>query len=317
MEEKINRDGKDRLFCFIFGRAENRAWTLDLYNAVNGTEYTNPDDVEITTMEDCVYMGMKNDVSFIIESDISLYEHQSSFNPNMPVRQLMYLGRQYDKYIKKTRQNIYGKKQMILPVPRLITFYNGIDDVPDRILKLSDSFPADSCAKKSDVEVTVHMHNIRPQYKSGLIDRCKPLGEYTWFVEKVRDNRKKMGIAAAVDNAIMAMPEDFIIRSFLEQHQREVRNMCLTEYNEAETMQMFKEEGREEGRKEGREEGREGHLITQVCRKLRKGKTAEQIADELEEDALRVKVICDVAEEFAPEYDEEKVMAAVSAGMFV
>ena len=89
MEEKINRDGKDRLFCFIFGRAENRAWTLDLYNAVNGTEYTNPDDVEITT-------------------------HQSSFNPNMPVRQLMYLGRQYDKYIKKTRQDIYGKKQMIL-----------------------------------------------------------------------------------------------------------------------------------------------------------------------------------------------------------
>ena len=118
-----------------------------------------------------------------------------------------------------------------------------------------------------------------------------------------------MGIAAAVDNAIMAMPEDFIIRSFLEQHQSEVRNMCLTEYNEAETMQMFKEEGREEGR--------EGHLITQVCRKLRKGKIAEQIADELEEDALRVKIICDVAEEFAPEYDEEKVMAAVSAGMFV
>ena len=96
-----------------------------------------------------------------------------------------------------------------------------------------------------------------------------------------------------------------VIRSFLEQHQSEVRNMCLTEYNEAETMQMFKEEGREE------------HLITQVCRKLRKGKTTEQIADELEEDALRVKVICDVAEEFAPEYDEEKVMAAVSAGMFV
>ena len=80
---------------------------------------------------------------------------------------------------------------------------------------------------------------IRPQYKSGLIDRCKPLGEYTWFVEKVRDNRKKMGIAAAVDNAIMAMPEDFIIRSFLEQHQSEVRNMCLTEYKEAETTREY------------------------------------------------------------------------------
>ncbi len=306
MEEKINKNGKDRLFCFIFGRSENRAWTLSLYNAVNGTEYTNPDDVEITTMEDCIYMGMKNDVSFIIDSDISLYEHQSSFNPNMPVRQLMYLGRQYDKYIKRTGQNIYGKKQMVLPVPRLITFYNGVDDVSDRVLKLSDSFPVYSDAGKSDVEVTVHMYNIRPQYKSTIVEMCKPLEEYSWFIEKVREYRKSMEIGAAVDRAISDMPKEFGIRSFIEQHQAEVRNMCLTEYNEAETMQMFKIEGIEEGE--------ERQLIKMVCRKLRKGKSVEQIADELEEDEARIKAICDAAEAFAPDYDEEKVITAVGIG---
>ena len=309
MEGEINKEGKDRLFCFIFGRAENKAWTLELYNAVNGTEYTNPDDVEITTMEDYIYMGMKNDVSFIIDSDISLYEHQSSFNPNMPVRQLMYLGRQYDKYIKETRQNIYGKKQMVLPVPRLVTFYNGIDDVPDRILKLSDSFSKGKNAEKSDVEVTVHMYNIRPQYKNAIIKMCKPLEEYSWFIEKVREYRKSLEIVEAVDHAIADMPKEFGIRSFLKLHQTEVRNMCITEYDEADTMQMFKEEGREEGRY--------FHLISQICRKLRKGKTVEQIADELEEDEARVKAICDAAEEFAPDYDEEKVMTAAGAGAFV
>ena len=88
----------------------------------NGTGYTDLNDIEITTMEDVIYMGMKNDVSFIINSEISLYEHQSTYNPNMPARQLMYLGRQYDKYIKRTKQNIYGSKQMTLPIPRLVTF---------------------------------------------------------------------------------------------------------------------------------------------------------------------------------------------------
>ena len=263
MEEKTNREVKDRLFCFIFGREENRKWTLSLYNAVNGTDHTNPEDVEITTMGDVIYMGMKNDVSFIIGSDISLYEHQSSYNPNMPVRQLMYLGRQYDKYIKRTKQNIYGSKQMTLPLPRLAVFFNGEENKTDRVLKLSDSFSTDSDPKRSDVEVRVHMYNIRPQYKSGLLSACKSLSEYSWFVEEVRRNCESMDRERAVDKAIKDMPEDFEIKEFLIEHQSEVKNMCITEYDEAETMEMFKEEGREED----------------IAAMLRRGKTVEEIAD--------------------------------------
>ena len=193
--------------------------------------------------------------------------------------------------------------------PYLVTFYNGLDDVADRVLKLSDSFPKGKDIEKTDVEVTVHMYNIRPQYRSGLVDGCKPLEEYSWFVEKVRDNRKRMGMNEAVDQAIAFMPKEFEIRSFLEQHQSEVKNMCITEYNEAETMQLFKEEGREEGREE--------QLIIMVCRKLRKGKSVEQIADELEEDEIRIKAICDAAEEFAPNYDEEKVIRSIEASVLM
>ena len=255
MDETINRSQKDRLFCFIFGRPENREWALSLYNAVNGTCYKNPEEVEITTMDDVVYMGMKNDVSFILGSELSLYEHQASYNPNLPVRQLMYLGRQYDKYIKHTKQNLYGSKQMTLPVPRLAVFFNGKENKGDRVLKLSASFPADADASKSDVEVRVHMYNIRPQYQSGLLETCKPLSEYSWFVEEVRKNQEVMEMAPAVDMAIRDMPEDFVLKGFLTEHQSEVKNMCITEYDEAETMAMFKEEGRGEGLEKGRKEG--------------------------------------------------------------
>ncbi len=256
MEKGINREYKDRLFCLIFGRAENRAWALSLYNAVNGTNYDNPEDVEITTMGDYIYMGMKNDVSFIVDSDISLYEHQSTYNPNMPVRMLMHLGNQYDKYIKQTGQNIYGRTQMHLPVPRLVVFYNGEYDAADRVLKLSDSFPQGSDLSESDVEVTAHMYNIRPQYKSTLLDICKPLREYSWFVEEIRSNQKRMELADAVDKAIEDMPGDFEIRPLLIANQSEVKSMCITEYDEAATMQNFKNEGRKEGREEGIKEGR-------------------------------------------------------------
>ena len=112
-----------------------------------------------------------------------------------------------------------------------------------------------------------------------------------------------MSTEEAVDKAIEDMPEGFVIKSFLKGHQAEVRNMFITEYNEAETMRMFKEEGREEGR--------EDHLIRQICRKLRKGKDVEQIADELEEDEIRIKIICDAAEKYGPDYDENKVIESV------
>ena len=98
-----NREYKDRLFVFIFGREENKEWTLSLYNAVNGTSYMDADAIEMTTIADVIYLGMRNDVSFVIADDLNLYEQQSSYNPNMPLRLLQYLGLLYEGYLAKNK----------------------------------------------------------------------------------------------------------------------------------------------------------------------------------------------------------------------
>ena len=142
-----NREYKSRLFGFLFGREENKRWTLSLYNAIHGTSYDDISAVTINTIEDVVYMGMKNDLSILVSEIVSLYrslelyEQQSSYNPNMPVREFMYAGKLYDKFIHSARLNRYGKKLLPLPLPKLVVFYNGTDEKEDECtLSLSDAF---------------------------------------------------------------------------------------------------------------------------------------------------------------------------------
>lgn len=260
----VNRKHKDRLFTFLFGKKGNKAWTLSLYNAVNNTHYTDPDIIEFTTMEDAVYMGMKNDISFILCHVMNVYEQQSTYNRNMPVRQLMYAAKLYDKYIQQKKLNLYGKKLVRLPVPKLVAFYNGTEGENDQILKLSDAFIQAGNPAQADIEAKVRMVNINYGKNESLLSSCRPLQEYAWLVWQIRENQRTMGIEDAVDKAIQDMPENFEIQEFLIGHRAEVKDLCITEYNEAETMQMIREEGREEGREQGREQGMMELLATQV-----------------------------------------------------
>ncbi len=253
----INREYKDRLFSFIFGSPERKDWTLSLYNAVNGSSQTNPEGIKIITIDDVRYMSMKNDLALLVTDIANMYEQQSTYNPNMPVRKLMYAARLYDKYIHMNKLNIYSTKQVRLPVPKLVTFYNGKEDKDDRILELKDAFKTEDGQQvdaESDIQVRVRMININYGKNKELMRACKPLEEYAQFIEEIRRNNKSMEIEAAVDKALDAMPEDFKLKQLLIANKAEVRQMCITEYNEAETMAQFKEEGREEGREEGKEE---------------------------------------------------------------
>ena len=209
---------------------------------------------------------------------------------------------------------------MRLPAPRLIEFYNGIAEQPEEtILRLSDSFPEGAV---SDIEVTVRMINVNYGNNKELMKACKPLEEYSWLVAEIRKNNEtkdKDGTSSAVDKAITAMPDDFLIKPFLEAHRAEVKGMLMEEYNEAEVLELTREEGKEEGRKEGKKEGRkesraEGQLkmlIMQSCRKLRKGKTASQIAEELEEDLPVIQDIVFAAADFAPDYDPDAIFKSM------
>ena len=240
------------MFNFLFGLEENKEWTLSLYNAVNGSHYTDSSMIKITTIREVMYLGMHNDVSFLISNEMNLYEQQSTYNPNMPVRLLQYAGNLYEKYFKENSLNKYGGRLLQLPVPKLVVFYNGKKEQPDEmILKLSDSFPEGSDA---DIEVKVRMLNVNIGRNGMLLEACRPLGEYSWLVDEIRRNNTtndEDGMSSAVDRAISDMPDSFVIKSFLELHRTEVKGMLLTEYNEAEAMELFREEGRAEGREEG------------------------------------------------------------------
>jgi len=293
LEEQLkgsgNREYKSRLFGFIFGRDENKRWTLSLYNAIHGTSYDDPSVITINTIGDVVYMGMKNDLSILVSENIrfyrsmELYEQQSTYNPNMPVREFMYAGKLYDKFLHSAGLNRYGKKLLPLPLPKLVAFYNGNDEKEDEsILSLSDAFkeeirqnvmrrhsengekPDDAKteaeveqifhAASPDIEVNVRMININHGHSQKLLSVCRPLEEYAWFVEQARKNlsngrnAEPSGIEDAIDRAIDEMPQDFEIKKYITANRAEVKDMCLTEYNETETMEMMKEEGRQESR---------------------------------------------------------------------
>ena len=254
---KVNREYKDRLFKYIFGNPEHLEWTLSLYNALNSSSYTDPRSISITTIKEAVYMNMKNDISFLIADTMNFYESQSTYNPNMPLRFLFYVANVYSGYVadERNRINIHSSRQQKLPAPRLVCFYNGLKQMDDvTVLKLSNAFPEN---EKIDIEINVTMLNINYGKNKHILDSCRALGDYSLFVKEVRDSiAGGMAIENAIGKVIDNLPNDSLIKPFLLANKAEVTDMCITEYNEEYTMELFKEEGREEGRAEGREEGR-------------------------------------------------------------
>lgn len=242
----VNREYKDRVFKFLFGNPENREWTLALYNAINGSNYDNPNDIQFNTIEDAVYLGMKNDASFIIVNSLSVWEHQSSYNPNVPMRFFIYAAKLYEKYIANSNYNPYSSKLQKVPCPKCICFYNGTEDQPDnKVLRLSDAFDGEA-----DIEVQVTMLNINYGKNRLLMEACKPLQEYAWLVDTIRrhqDNEKNLEMA--IDATLNEMPEDFLIRKFLLSNKAEVKGMFLTEYNQEKVLEMERLEAVNDDRK--------------------------------------------------------------------
>jgi hypothetical protein len=247
-EIRVNEKHKDRLFNFIFGQEENREWTLSLYNAINGSNYTDASLIEFNTLEGVLYMNMKNDTSFIISGIWNVYEHQSSFNPNMPYRMLEYIVELFSGYVKVNKLNKYGSSLMKFPIPKLVVFYNGIEEKEDEvILRLSDSF--DESETEADIEVKVRMLNVNFGRNKAIMQACKPLEEYAWVINRIRETQKKYKeVVDAVDEVVESIPNDFVIRDLLIRNRAEVYGMLDTEYNEAEIRELFMEDGRREER---------------------------------------------------------------------
>lgn len=292
---RLNRNHKDHLFRYLFN---DKKYLLDLYNALHDSSYTDPEELEVVTMEDVIFMKMKNDLSFMIDSHLSLYEHQSTWNPNMPLRGLFYFAQQYEGMLGAKDADVYGRTRLKLPTPEYIVFYNGGDEVEDRrTLRLSDSF---SMGRGSGcLECTCEVININRGHNKELMDRCHRLWEYSEFVSEVEANMKKgMGREEAIQAAIDHCIERDILTDILKSEKNEVLHMIfLTEYDEKKHLRHTFEEGREEGMKEGIKEGMrkgvskgsEAKLLEQIRKKYSKGKSIEVIAEELEEEEATIR----------------------------
>ncbi|WP_329957501.1 hypothetical protein [Novisyntrophococcus fermenticellae] len=218
---------------------------------------------------------MRNDISFLIDSRLTMYEHQSTYNPNLPLRNLFYIA---DLYSNLTRDaNLYGSKLIALPTPRFIVFYNGEELQPERQeLKLSDAFQIPE--GEPSLELKALMLNINKGHNVELMKRSKTLCDYAEYVSRIRSYQKSMPIADAVEKAITECIAEGILEDFLRRNRAEAKKMSIYEYNEEKVMQALREEameegleegierGREEGRKEGREEGRT--RVNELIKKL-------------------------------------------------
>ena len=318
---QVYRSYKDRLFRMVFREKKE---LLGLYNAVNGTSYTDLEALTVVTLENAIYMNMKNDLAVVMDFYMDLYEHQSTYNPNIPLRNLHYVARELRSW--SGGRTIYGRQLVKIPTPRFFVFYNGRDMQPERqVLKLSDAFmnPEEDPA----LELKVVMLNINLGRNKELMEQCHTLLEYAQFVDRLRTCEKSMGREEAVKHTVDTCIREGILRDFLLKYREEAIEMCIFEYDEEETLRQLGQQSYEEGvaagieqgrtegvtvgiergREEGRLVGEEQLLFRLICTKLKKGKTPEVIAEELEEDVSRVEQICEKAKSFAPEYDWKKV----------
>lgn len=287
------RKYKDTLFRMIFKEPED---LLSLYNAVNGTDYKNPKELQIITLENAIYMNMKNDLAFIIDCRMSLYEHQGSVNPNMPLRNLFYVAKEYQGMLGG--QSLYSSKLVKLPTPYFVVFYNGIAKQPEKKeMKLSDAFltPVEEPA----LELKVIQLNIGVGYNKSLMEKCPLLAQYSQYVCKVQQYAACMPLKKAVEQAVNECIQEGILADFLWKNRAEAIEVSIFEYDEEKELELFRAAEREEGQLE--------KLVDLICRKLRKGKTAEIIAEELEEDIENILPICKIASNYAPDYDSKQI----------
>ena len=277
-----NRTYKATIFAMLF---EDKEHLLELYNAVSGKHYTNPEMLEINTLENAIYMAIRNDISFLIDARLSLYEHQSTYSPNLPLRFLLYISALYSSMTKDA--NLYGTKAIELPPPRFVIFYNGKDEQPDRqILKLSDLYTIN---EECSLELEAVMLNVNSGHNKELMEMSHTLWEYAEYTARVREYTETMELEEAVERAIEECIQEGILKEFLEKNRAEAKNMSIFEYDQERHIKQEREEAWEEGRKAGKRD----MLWKLAEKKLRKGKTITEIAEELEESEETIKEILD------------------------
>ena len=229
-----NANGNNEYKSDVFSMLLQEKWrALEVYNAINGTAYDDPEQVELTTLENRSFsLTVRNDASFILDADLSLYEHQSTYCPNMPLRDLFYFASIIQKQIHSQKRDLYGKTLVKIPVPHFVVFYNGKDHAPEHYtLRLSDAFEREIDAP--EIELVCHVYNINQGNNTELLTKCSTLREYMYFVDLVREYHKKnefSNLEDAIHQAIEQCIKENVLRDFLVEHRAEVTHMMTLDF---------------------------------------------------------------------------------------
>ena len=255
---KPNKKFKDSVFTKLFGH--DKKAILELYNAIFNTNYGEDTNIQITTLEDALFMDRINDISFIIDGKlVVLIEHQSTINNNMPLRMLIYMARIYEKICDK--KSMHRIKRMAIPAPEFVVLYNGKDELPDSMeIKLSEMFAKHEenfTNNLTNLELVVKVYNINKGHNIEFAQRSSTLNDYETFVAEVYENEKILGREKAILTAVKYCEKNGILKDFLSKHSSEVINMLFGEFNLEEAQKVWLEDGIEMGMEKGREEGLE------------------------------------------------------------
>ena len=272
-----NREYRSDVFCLLF-RDKRRA--LELYNALNGSFYDDPGQVETVELGNGgISLSVRNDASFILDAHLNIYEHESTICPNMPLRCMIYFttivhGRFWNK-------NIYGRRLVKIAAPHFVVFYNGTEEAPAQYrLKLSDAF--EHSTGEPEIELTCLVYNINKGKNPALIAQSPTLRDYMYFVDLVREYDAKTNhadLAGAIKLAIRQCITENVLKNFLKKHYTEVVKMMQWDFTFEHRLELEREEAREEGREEGKEDGRrqEANDIMEVARALRSGASNDDL----------------------------------------
>ena len=257
---KANRQYKDTVFRMLFKDKKN---LLSLYNAMNQRDYTDAEALQVVTLENAIYMGMKNNLAFIMDMNLYLYEHQSTYNPNMPLRDLFYISNEYQKLVEQ--KSLYSFAVQKIPAPKFVMFYNGTKQIEDLSeMRLSSAY--ECLTEKPDLELRVTVLNVNEGYNKELMEHCRMLKEYAQYVGRVRKyiSEQNMSLEQAVESAVDECIKEGILADFLTKHRAEVVSVSIFEYDKDEEEKKLRKAEFEAGKIEERRKNIREMLLDNV-----------------------------------------------------
>jgi len=238
---KVNRKYKDSVFSLLLSDEKTIA---EVYGAISGKDYGPDVKVEIKTLKNVLSSGMFNDVAFLLDDRlVVLIEHQSTINENMPLRMLLYIAEVYNRMASD--ESLYSRTMFPVPRPIFIMLYNGVENMPDKwILRLSDMFKDGGEAEnQTNLELIVTVYNINKGHNPEMARRSHTLDGYETFVYTVREYQKTMNLEDAIKKAVVDCINQNVLRTFLENHKKEVIGMLVQEWDLGKAVKFAERDG--------------------------------------------------------------------------